>query len=51
VSKTFERWKQLAALAAAEQDPSKLTELATQINLVLKQKTPMLDPPASRLSE
>jgi hypothetical protein len=45
VSKTFERWKQLASLTAREQDPAKLTQLAHEINLVLTQKTPYLDPP------
>jgi hypothetical protein len=42
VSKNFERWKELAALAVREQNPAKLTELATEMNLVLNQKTPHL---------
>jgi hypothetical protein len=45
VSKNFERWKELAALAVREQDPAKLTELATEMNLVLNQKTPHLVSP------
>jgi hypothetical protein len=44
MSKHFERWKQLAALTAKEQDPAKLTELAHEINFVLKQKTPYIPP-------
>jgi hypothetical protein len=45
VSKKFERWKELAARCLGEQDPAKLTELANEMNLVLAQKTPHLDPP------
>jgi len=45
VSKTFERWKELASLTSREQDPAKLTELAHEINLVLTQKIPYLDLP------
>ncbi len=45
MSKNFERWKELASLTSREQDPAKLTELAHEINLVLTQKTPHLDPP------
>jgi hypothetical protein len=45
VSKKFERWKELAARCLGEQDPAKLTELANEMNLVLTQKTPHLDPP------
>jgi len=45
VSENFERWKELATLTSTEQDPAKLTELATEMNLVLNQKTPNLDPP------
>jgi hypothetical protein len=45
VSKNFERWKELATLTSKEQDPAKLTELATEMNLVLNQKPPHLDPP------
>jgi hypothetical protein len=45
VSKDFERWKELATLTSKEQDPAKLTELATEMNLVLNQKTSNLDPP------
>lgn len=33
-----ERWKVLAALAAAEQDPEKLVELVRQINELLDEK-------------
>jgi hypothetical protein len=44
VSKTFERWKELASLSSREQDPAKLTELAHEMNLVLTEKTPHLDP-------
>jgi hypothetical protein len=45
VSKKFERWKELASLTSKEQDPAKLMELAHEINLVLTQKIPYLDPP------
>jgi hypothetical protein len=45
VSKNFERWKELATLTSQEQDPARLTELATEMNLVLSQKTQNLDPP------
>jgi hypothetical protein len=45
MSKNFERWKELATLTSKEQDPAKLTELATEMNLVLNQKTPHVDPP------
>ncbi len=45
MSKKFELWKELAARCLGEQDPAKLTELASEINLVLTQKTPHLDPP------
>jgi hypothetical protein len=45
LSKRFERWKELASLTSREQDPAKLTELAHEINLVLTQKIPYLDPP------
>jgi hypothetical protein len=45
MSKNFERWKELATLTSKEQDPAKLTELATEMNLVLSQKTQNLDPP------
>jgi hypothetical protein len=45
VSKKFERWEELAARRLEEQDPAKLTEQASEMNLVLIQKTPHLDPP------
>ncbi len=45
VPKNFERWKELAARCLGEQDPAKLTELANEMNIVLVQKTPHLDPP------
>jgi hypothetical protein len=45
VSKTFERWKQLAAQCLCEQDPARLTELANEMNLVLTQKNTVVDPP------
>jgi hypothetical protein len=45
MSKKFERWKELAARCLGEQDPAKLTELANEMNLVLTQKTPHIDPP------
>ena len=50
VSKNFERWKELATLTSREQDPAKLTELATEMNLVLTQKTPYLDLPLRKPS-
>ncbi len=33
-----ERWKELCALAAIEQDPQKLIELTAEINRLLEQK-------------
>jgi hypothetical protein len=39
VSKNFERWKELATCAAAEQDSARLTEIASEMNLTLIQKT------------
>ena len=45
MSINFERWKALADLTSKEQDPEKLTQLASEINLVLTQKTTNLDPP------
>jgi hypothetical protein len=48
MSKNFERWKELATLTSKEQDPAKLTELATEMNLVLNQKTQNLDPPSGK---
>ena len=45
MSKNFERWKALADLTSKEQDPEKLTQLANEMNRVLTQKTPDLDPP------
>jgi hypothetical protein len=45
MSKNFERWKELAARCLGEQDPAKLTELATEMNLILTQKTSNLDLP------
>ena len=45
MSKNFERWKELAGRCLGEQDPAKLAELAGEMNLVLTQKTPYLDPP------
>ena len=45
MSKKFERWKELASLTSREQDPAKLTALAHEINLVLTEKIPYLDPP------
>jgi len=45
MSKNFERWKELATLTSQEQDPARLTELATEMNLVLSQKTQNLGPP------
>jgi hypothetical protein len=50
VSKNFERWKQLAILTSSEQDPAKLTELATEMNLVLTQKTSYLELPLRKPS-
>ena len=45
MSKNFERWKALADLTSKEQDPEKLMQLANEMNRVLTQKTPDLDPP------
>lgn len=44
MSKSFERWKELAALCLREKDPAKLTELASEMNLALAQKTPSAEP-------
>ncbi len=43
-----ERWKQLCAQAATEQDPKKLLELVKEINRLLEQKQRRLGlrPPA-----
>jgi hypothetical protein len=48
ISKNFERWKELAGRCLGERDPAKLAELAGEMNLVLTQKTPYLDPPPAR---
>ena len=45
MSKNFERWKELSTRCLGEQDPAKLTELASEMNLLLTQKTPYLDAP------
>jgi len=45
VSTKFERWKELAARCLDEQDPAKLTELASEMNVVLAEKTLRLNPP------
>jgi hypothetical protein len=39
-----ERWKQLCAQAAQEQDPAKLQELVRQINELLEAKQKRLGP-------
>jgi hypothetical protein len=44
VSRNFERRKELGARCLGEQDLGKLTELANEMNLILTQKTPYLDP-------
>ena len=44
MSINFERWKVLADLTSKEQDPARLTQLASEMNLVLTQ-APHLDPP------
>jgi hypothetical protein len=41
MSENFERWKELAARCLSETDPSKLTELASEMNRVLN---PVLQP-------
>jgi hypothetical protein len=43
MSENFKRWKELAALCLREQDPAKLAQLATEMNLVLAGKIP-IDP-------
>jgi hypothetical protein len=43
MSKNFERWKALADLTSKEQDPEKLRQLASEMNLVL-QKQPHSNP-------
>ena len=45
MSQEFERWKEFAARCFGQQDPAKLRELASEMNFVLTQKTPHLDPP------
>jgi hypothetical protein len=42
--------EELAARCLKEQDPEKLTEIASEMNRVINQKAPILDPPA-RTSE
>jgi len=42
-----ERWKQLCAQAAQEQDPKKLTELIMEINRLLEAKRNRLTKPPS----
>jgi hypothetical protein len=49
MSKNFERWKELAVVISKEQDPVKLTELASEMNLALK--TPYLDPPLREIPQ
>ena len=51
MSNNFERWKALAELTSKEQDPEKLAQLASEMNLVLTQKTLYLDPPLREPSE
>jgi hypothetical protein len=48
-----ERWMQLAELAANEQDPDKLMQLADEINLLLAQKQDRLSklPPQPKKPE
>jgi hypothetical protein len=48
-----ERWMELAALAADEQDPEKLTELVREIDRLLAEKQARLKgiKPPSKLSE
>jgi hypothetical protein len=43
MSRSFERWKELAAMCLCEQDPARLAELANEMNLVMARKTPQLD--------
>jgi hypothetical protein len=43
-----ERWKQLCAQAAQEQDPKKLTELIMEINRLLEAKRNRLTKPPQR---
>ena len=45
MSTKVERWKELAARCLDEQNPAKLTELASEMNLVLAEKTPRLNLP------
>jgi hypothetical protein len=42
--------ERVSNLTSKEQDPAKLTELATEMNLVLNQKTSNLDPPLLKTS-
>ena len=44
MSTNFERWKELATLCLQERDPARLTELASEMNLALTQKTPTIHP-------
>lgn len=41
---TKERWYQLCALAAVENDPSKLLALVTEVNRLLKERQQFLSP-------
>ena len=45
MSKNFERWTELAAQAAKEQDSVRLTQLASEMNRALNEKQLDLDPP------
>jgi hypothetical protein len=45
MSENFERWKELSIRCLGEQDPAKLAELASEMNVLLTRKTPYVDPP------
>lgn len=43
-----ERWQELCALAANEQNPEKLLKLVTEINDLLAEKEELLRPPKAK---
>jgi hypothetical protein len=45
-----DRWKQLAALAAGEQDPKKLLSLVQELNAALDEERPLTSPAAEESS-
>ncbi len=44
-----DRWKQLAALVAREQDPKKLLSLVQELNTALDEERPLTSPAAEEI--